>query len=100
MAGEHRTPRQRDEAEDVRWDHDYLDAFEERWKSWRVDGEWLPVSRGWALSVQQWADRGLELDELLDLVDYAMERETVPFADKWRYLCGCAWRTIERGERW
>ncbi|WNM74331.1 HNH endonuclease [Gordonia phage Thimann] len=47
----------------------------------------------WRQSIDQFLDAGLELDDLDELVDVAMESQS---RDPWKYFCGCCWRRISQ----
>ena len=55
----------------------------------------VPLPETFAESVIMFWRKGLDLDELHEFVRISMEA-TVPSDEKFRYFCGCCWRTLQR----
>jgi hypothetical protein len=59
------------------------------WKDWRGNTE--PLPGGWKSSVDQMLNAGLDMVDLLELVDVAIGAKA---KDTWRYFCGCCWKRL------
>jgi hypothetical protein len=70
-------------------------AFMCRWERWTnsYDGSYVDIPDNFTASIDQFLRAGLELDDLLELVDVAMSART---RETWRYFCGCCWRRIKQ----
>lgn len=81
---------------------DEIADFDEAWTTWTYeDGDRRAhVARNpeWKVSVRVWLLRGLPIARLLELIPIAMQRPGIPIEDRWRYFCGCAWRSIDKFE--
>lgn len=96
---------QADEARELRAQQ--MDAFDIAWCRWILDcpnghAQPGPVPRpvNWEQSVEQFYSCGLTLADLQDAIRSAMQRETVPGDEKWRYMCGICWTVVrQRQER-
>lgn len=77
-----------------------LDEFRDAWQRWRVNGtnETVPLPSGYRKSVVTWLSRGLDIDDLVELIPVAMEKR-LPNSDRFRYYAGCAWRRVEQIEQ-
>lgn len=86
--------RRREAIIDLRLD---LDEFREMWLSWKYgpqdDRKTVPLDDSWADSVERFMASGLNLEDLRHLIEVAMRSKAV-LSEKWRYFCGCCWRTI------
>lgn len=81
------------------------DQFESHWNTWTFRGKWLssgdyekltvPLPGGWRNSVDQFLDAGLEMGDLVELVDVAMGSNS---KDEWKYFCGCCWRLVRQSQ--
>jgi hypothetical protein len=71
-----------------------LDEFSRVWEGWKAGNSVVPRDERWRESVKGWMKAGVELDELISLVDVAM-RSQASFHAKWKYFCGCAWKSVE-----
>ncbi len=73
-------------------------AFVEAWDTWGYgEGEnrrTIPLQAGWTDTVDQFLAAGLPLDVLIDCISLAMRRDRVSRSDKFRYMCGVAWRKV------
>jgi hypothetical protein len=58
------------------------------------DEIWRPDN--WDQSVRTWLSLGLTIDDLTDLVDQVMAKRLAGGSARWKYLCGMAWRLLER----
>jgi hypothetical protein len=75
------------------------DKFLAKWNTWTyrrgIKDYNIQIPSGWQQSINRFIDAGLELDDLIELVDVAMAART---ADEWRYFCGCAWRRVTEAQ--
>jgi len=78
----------------------YADQLEQAWGEWRTDdgdGDTFPLPYGWRDSAEQFYTAGLNLEDVVRLIEVTMTKPRL--AEKWRYFCGCCWRSIrERQE--
>lgn len=70
------------------------EAFEKHWNDWtwtdwRGDKHYFDLPFNWRRTVDNLLDAGLEMADLYELTDCAMEANP---RDEFRYFCGCAWR--------
>lgn len=72
--------------------------FAEWWDGWTYehDGERrsLPRPSDWEQTVDQLVSAGLPLPMLKDCIDRAMGQTKVKHGEKFRYMCGVAWRKL------
>ena len=72
--------------------------FAEWWDSWTYEHEGkrhpLPRPGDWEQTVDQLVASGLPLPLLKDCIDRAMGRTKVQNSEKFRYMCGVAWRKL------
>ncbi|QNJ56299.1 HNH endonuclease [Gordonia phage Ohgeesy] len=63
------------------------------WNRWTYGRErfHFELPTDWRQSVDQFLAAGLDLGDLDELVDVAMESRS---RDPWKYFCGCCWRRI------
>jgi hypothetical protein len=61
------------------------------WKDWRGNPEPLPA--GWKSSIDQLLNAGLDMADIIEMVDVAMEAKA---KDTWRYFCGCCWKQLSK----
>jgi hypothetical protein len=78
---------------------EYVAAFDEAWLCWRITagrlkGDEIPRPGGWACSVWTFYEALLPLDELRDAIQIAASNSMVGIEDKWRYMCGVAWKQL------
>jgi hypothetical protein len=71
-------------------------AFSEAWcgwysTNWRGEKIYVDLPSGFKSSIDTFTGAGLEMADLLELIEVAMTAKTV---DEWRYFCGCCWRRI------
>lgn len=69
-------------------------AFYEEWHAWTNrygDHEHLPGN--WKSNVDQLLNEGLALEDLIELVEVAMNAKA---KDTWKYFCGCCWRRLKQ----
>lgn len=72
------------------------EAFIAKWNTWTYQNDKpVDLSAAWRSSIDQFITAGLEVDELTELVDVAMEARV---RDTWRYFCGCCWRRITQNQ--
>lgn len=75
---------------------DEIALFDGEWWSWHYtdDAESrVPRPDDWKPSLRAWLLRGLPLDRILSMIPVAMNSKASP-DDKWRYFCGCVWKTL------
>lgn len=74
-----------------------VDCFDAAWREWRWTdsaGVQHEVDRpgNWQDSLERMMERGISSQELYEFIGVAMRNAK---GDRWRYFCGCVWRTIE-----
>lgn len=81
-----------DRAEQRTWRVNCERAFADEWGNWtdRHDNE-IPLPANWRHSFARFLAAGLELDDLIELIDVAMSSRA---KDTWTYFCGCAWQRV------
>ena len=67
-----------------------LNAYDAVAAAWRP--RYLP--NGWQASVNAVLSAGLELSDILELIDVALTAQNVD--NRWRYFCGCCWKRLKR----
>jgi hypothetical protein len=74
----------------------YFDAVDEYWSGWHYGFKKLPIPRptNWEDSIEKFYERGMPIHLLLDCARIALNRNTIPADDMWRYFMGCAWRRM------
>jgi HNH endonuclease len=76
----------------------YHDWFDDTWSKWGVgegkDRRPLPRPDSWKRSVSAFMAAGLKLPLLDECVEIAMTTHRVAPSDKFRYMCGIAWKKI------
>lgn len=72
------------------------EPFIERWNDWTYghDQKPVPIEGKWRQSIEQFLDAGLAMEDMVELVDVAMNSKCAPKAT-WRYFCGCCWRRVK-----
>lgn len=74
------------------------EQFREWWDAWGVgegrDREQIPIDPDWESTVDQLLAAGLPLLILKDCINTAMRRKKVANENKFRYMCGVAWRKV------
>ena len=81
-----------------------LDTFDTRWLLWTYtdhDGKRhsCPRPNDWCDGIESMLRSGLSIDALLRCMGVAMRRDTVARAQKWRYFCGVAWKTLRDAQQ-
>ncbi|SLC65388.1 HNH endonuclease, putative [Mycobacteroides abscessus subsp. massiliense] len=88
LAAEH-AAEQRKESEEL------YARFEKHWNNWtyQYKGERCTIDKpaSWRQTVAQFLDAGLDITQLCELIDVAMESNA---KDDWRYFCGCCWSRV------
>jgi len=74
----------------------YRDRFLEAWKTWKNAAGTIPLDETWDRSVETFRARGLPIEILLDDIRTAMAATHVKAPNTFRYLCGIAWKQIEK----
>lgn len=70
--------------------------FKKVWNQWMFDShdKAAPLPAGWGASVDAFLNAGLPMVVLLDCIEIAMGARNVQLADRFRYLCGVAWKKV------
>lgn len=79
-----------------------VDSFDDAWTDWSVVAtdnirERVPRAADWRQSVESWLARGFSVADLVSFIPTAMH-STASIPNKWRYLCGIVWRTLDKLE--
>lgn len=73
-------------------------AFLDEWNRWEATEKGsrrkVPLDDGWEQSVDGFLAAGLPLEVLIDCVEKAMRAKKVAVGNRFRYMCGVAWRTV------
>lgn len=56
------------------------------------------VTVNWRRTVESWEAAGLTAEKMLEFLDYIGTRDDIPGARRWRYFCGCCWRTVRASQ--
>jgi hypothetical protein len=72
----------------------YRDAFHAQWAQWRGGRSDAPLPNDWRQSIENFRLSGLPATVWADIVDNAMSRDKVQPQDKFRYVCGIAWKQV------
>lgn len=81
-----------DRAEQCIWRVNCERAFSDEWENWTDrHGNEIPLPADWRHSFARFLAAGLELDDLIELIDVAMSSRA---KDTWTYFCGCAWQRV------
>lgn len=88
-----------DREEQRAWGREIAAEFTHYWDRWTSTRTDAPFDRppGWHTSVNQFLNAGLTMNDLIELIDVAMESQVVK--DKWRYFCGCAWTRVREAHQ-
>lgn len=70
------------------------EEFADHWNSWGLGGHKFPLPATWKQSVGAFLSAGLPMAVLCDCVDLAMAVPKVKVDDRFRYMCGIAWRKV------
>lgn len=62
------------------------------WNRWTVGGQRVELPSDWRSTVDSFTAAGLPMPVLLECIDLAMSRTRIN--DKFRYMCGIAWRKV------
>lgn len=86
---------------DERYERDcYVDLFTDAWDVWSYgpedDRKKVPRPAGWQASIWQFYETGLPVEELEDAIKLAFSRDRVKIDEKFRYVCGIAWKQVEK----
>lgn len=68
--------------------------FQQGWQRWKIREHSLPLPSNWRDTVDTFAAVGLPMAVLLECVGIAMGRDKVETDDKFRYMCGVAWKRV------
>jgi hypothetical protein len=86
---------------DDRYERDcYVDQFTDAWDIWGYgpddDRKQVPKPGGWKATIWQFYETGLPVEELEDAITIACGRDRVQLEEKFRYMCGVAWKQVEK----
>lgn len=75
---------------------DYVDAVGEHWHTW-VNGldEPFPLPSTWEESAEAFFKRSVPLELIRYAIDKSTANSRIGQYDKWRYMCGIVWRTLD-----
>lgn len=84
-----------------RYDRDsYVDFFTDAWNEWTWGPankrEQIPKPSDWKPTIWQFFESGLPFAELEDAVTIACGNGRVKVDDTWRYMCGVAWKKVQK----
>lgn len=67
-----------------------------KWAIWKVTttNQELPRPAGWQDTVERFIALGLSTEEMTRLIRRTMANDKVAHGEKWRYFCGCCWRSV------
>lgn len=78
---------------------DYLDEFEQKWKTWHYKGtsQCIPLPDDWRRSLDRWRRLGVPVAVLADAVDDAMGYRTYRGEDdqEFRFMAGIVWKYVD-----
>lgn len=74
---------------------EFENTFLRYWGLFRCGERTISMDSKWRTTLRAWAKRGLDIHDLLPLVDIAMARENIAIDERWRYFCGVVWRTLD-----
>jgi hypothetical protein len=80
------------EAEDARAETYF--AFSDTWSAYTCGGKPVPLPNAWKESVARFIEAGLPVDMLISAVHTAMGKSGIDVEDRFRYMCGIAWRKV------
>lgn len=78
----------------------YVDQFTDAWDVWGYgpegDRKQVPKPAGWKATIWQFYETGLPIEELEDAITITCGRDRVQLDEKFRYMCGIAWKQVEK----
>lgn len=78
----------------------YVDQFSDAWGVWGYgpedDRKQVPKPAGWKATIWQFYETGLPIEELEDAITISCGRDRVQLDEKFRYMCGIAWKQVEK----
>jgi hypothetical protein len=78
----------------------YVDQFTDAWDEWTWGDadkrKPLPKPLDWKATIWQFHETGLPIGDLEDAVQVAGSSTKVTVANTWRYMCGVAWKKVEK----
>lgn len=78
----------------------YVDQFADAWDVWEYGPadarQKVPKPGGWEASIWQFYETGLPIEEIEDSIKIALGRDRVQLEEKFRYMCGIAWKQVEK----
>ena len=78
----------------------YVDQFTDAWDVWgygpESDRKQVPKPAGWKATIWQFYETGLPVEELEDAITISCGRDRVQLDEKFRYMCGIAWKQVEK----
>lgn len=80
-------------ADALRWSRAIALAAELATEQYQYMGERCTIDKpaSWRQTVAQFLDAGLDIVQMCELIDVAMESNA---KDDWRYFCGCCWSRV------
>lgn len=79
---------------------DLHQQFADAWNAWTYGPEnnrkHIPIDPSWRESVDALLAAGLPMPALLECINTAMTRKSVKHENRFRYMCGVAWRKVEK----
>lgn len=79
---------------------DYVEVFDQAWHRWRHgaadDRKAVPRPPDWEVTIWQFFETGLPVEELEDAVKVACGNSKLKLESIFRYMCGVVWRKVEQ----
>lgn len=79
----------------LKWDRA---IFVQKWERYRVGGEPLAMPLDWTATFDRFNALHVPMDLLEHAIETAMVSTRVKHEDKFRYMCGVIWRTIDKAQ--
>lgn len=78
----------------------YRQAFQQAWNTWTYESGGqrspAPLDENWRTSIERFRVTGLPVSVWPDVIETAMTNPTVKLPNVFKYVCGIAWRMIDR----
>lgn len=79
---------------------DYVEVFDQAWHRWQYgpadDRKPVPRPTDWEVTIWQFFETGLPVEELQDAVKIACGNSKLQLDAIFRYLCGVVWKKVEK----
>jgi hypothetical protein len=79
---------------------DYVETFDQAWHRWQYgpadDRKHVPRPPDWEVTIWQFFETGLPMEELEDAVKIACSNSKLQLDSIFRYLCGVVWKKVEK----